>query len=178
MAARRYEIFLPVLKNISLVRCAHSRNIFQHEKRNFVSPSGHVIFYLLYKHQWNTKSFMKSIERRNFCVTIATVIFSRVKLSRDHITKNDSKHSPPPIEHACACAFYGITRVWCHRIGKPQFSPVPHDPAPFLKMYTFECDRKHRIRVHGRQKRRKSPFSKISEYVWMGSKVPCSLSFR
>ena len=30
---------------------------FQHEKRNFVSPSGHVMFYLLYKHQWNTKPF-------------------------------------------------------------------------------------------------------------------------
>ena len=36
MAARRYEISLRVLKNI-----------FQHEKRNFVSPSGHVMFYLL-----------------------------------------------------------------------------------------------------------------------------------
>ena len=24
---------------------------FQHEKRNFVSPSNHVMFYLLYKHQ-------------------------------------------------------------------------------------------------------------------------------
>ena len=40
MTARRYEISLLVLKNI-----------FQHEKRNFVSPSGHVMFYLLYKHQ-------------------------------------------------------------------------------------------------------------------------------
>ena len=40
MAARRYEISLRVLKNI-----------FQHENRNFVSPSGHVMFYLLYKHQ-------------------------------------------------------------------------------------------------------------------------------
>ena len=38
MAARRYEISLRVLKNI-----------FQHEKRNFVSLSDHVIFFLLYK---------------------------------------------------------------------------------------------------------------------------------
>ena len=30
---------------------------FQHEKRNFVSPSGHVMFYLLYKHQWLTVVF-------------------------------------------------------------------------------------------------------------------------
>ena len=40
MAARSYEISLRVLK------C-----FFQHEKRNFVSASGHVLFYLLYKHQ-------------------------------------------------------------------------------------------------------------------------------
>ena len=32
-----------VEKNISLVHCSHSWNIFQHSKRNFVSPSGHVI---------------------------------------------------------------------------------------------------------------------------------------
>ena len=43
MAARRYEISLLVLKNISLVRYAHSRNIVQHSKRNFVSSHGHVI---------------------------------------------------------------------------------------------------------------------------------------
>ena len=30
---------------------------FQHEKRNFVSPSGYVMFYLLYKRQRNTKPF-------------------------------------------------------------------------------------------------------------------------
>ena len=34
-----------------------SEIFFQHKKRNFLSPSGHVIFYLLYKHQWNTKPF-------------------------------------------------------------------------------------------------------------------------
>ena len=28
-----------------------SEIFFQHEKRNFVSPSGHVMFYLLYKPQ-------------------------------------------------------------------------------------------------------------------------------
>ena len=41
MAARKYEISLRVLKNISRV----------HSKRNFVSLSGHVMFYLLYKQQ-------------------------------------------------------------------------------------------------------------------------------
>ena len=44
MVARRYEIYLRVLKNISQVS---AENIFQHEKRNFVSPSEH----LLYKQQ-------------------------------------------------------------------------------------------------------------------------------
>ena len=34
---------LLVLKKISLVRCAHSGNIFQQSKRNFVSPRGHVL---------------------------------------------------------------------------------------------------------------------------------------
>ena len=34
---------------------------FQHEKRNFVSPSDHVLFYLLYKHQWNAKPFYLNI---------------------------------------------------------------------------------------------------------------------
>ena len=43
MATWRYKISLQVLKNISLVCCAHSWNIFQHSKRNFVSSSGHVI---------------------------------------------------------------------------------------------------------------------------------------
>ena len=35
-----------MLKNISLVRCAHLWNIFQHSKRNFVSPRSHVYILL------------------------------------------------------------------------------------------------------------------------------------
>ena len=49
MAARRYEIYLRVLKNITRVSAANEWNNFQHEKKNFVSPSDHVIFFLLYK---------------------------------------------------------------------------------------------------------------------------------
>ena len=45
MVARKYEISLRVLKNISRVSAAQ----FQHEKRNFVSPSDHVIFFVLHK---------------------------------------------------------------------------------------------------------------------------------
>ena len=56
MVAWRYKISLRVLKNIS--RVALTREIFfQNEKRTFVSPRGHVMFYLLCKHQWNTKPF-------------------------------------------------------------------------------------------------------------------------
>ena len=43
MAAWRYEISLLMLKNISLICYAHSGNIAQHSKRNFVSPRGHLI---------------------------------------------------------------------------------------------------------------------------------------
>ena len=86
MAARRYEISLRVLKNISRVSAANEWNIFQHEKRNFVSPSGHVMFYLLYKHQWNAKLFHFNInffccEGAMYHVAIATVIFSHVKIT-------------------------------------------------------------------------------------------------
>ena len=58
MAPWRYEISLRVMKNISQVSAAKECNIFfQNEKRNFISPSGHVMFYLSWKHQWNTKRF-------------------------------------------------------------------------------------------------------------------------
>ena len=36
-------------KNMSRVSAANEWNNFQHEKKNFVSPSDHVIFFLLYK---------------------------------------------------------------------------------------------------------------------------------
>ena len=85
MAARRYEISLQVLKNISRVSAANEWNIFQHEKRNFVSPSGHVMFYLLYKYQWNAKPFHFNIflaaKGAVYHVAIATVIFSHVKIT-------------------------------------------------------------------------------------------------
>ena len=47
--------------------------IFQHVMRNhfFVSPSGHVLFYLLFKHQWNTKQLHFNF----FCLESAICIF-------------------------------------------------------------------------------------------------------
>ena len=38
-----YKIFFSYWKNISLVLCTHSWNIFHHSKRNFISRHGHVI---------------------------------------------------------------------------------------------------------------------------------------
>ena len=57
MAVRWYEISLRVLKIFHEWVQRTSEILFQHEKRNFVSPSGRVMFYLLYKHQWTTKPF-------------------------------------------------------------------------------------------------------------------------
>ena len=52
MAMWRYEISLRVLKNIFMSeRSKQVKYFFQHEKRNFISPSNHAMFYLLYKHQ-------------------------------------------------------------------------------------------------------------------------------
>ena len=45
MAARGYEFYLRVLQ-VSLT----SERYFQHEKIKFVSPSGHVMFCLLYRY--------------------------------------------------------------------------------------------------------------------------------
>ena len=47
------------------------KNIVQHEKRNFTSPSDHVMFPLLYDHQRNTKPFGQYIKQP----------YSRVELS-------------------------------------------------------------------------------------------------
>ena len=66
---------------------------FQHEKRNLVSPSGHVMFYLLYKHQWNAKPFHFNsfwCERRDLLCSLSkgdiftcadNTLFSHVKIS-------------------------------------------------------------------------------------------------
>ena len=48
MAARRYEVSLWELKNISWVSAASMLNIFQLKKRNVISLSGHAMFCLLY----------------------------------------------------------------------------------------------------------------------------------
>ena len=89
MAMRRYEIYLRVLK-IFHSFAALTREIFlQHEKRNFVSPSGHVMFYLPMKYQ--TIPFY-GVKGAIYYVAIAKVIlifrcednmlFSHVKISR------------------------------------------------------------------------------------------------
>ena len=48
MDVQRHEISLRVLKNISEVSAANKWNIFEHEKRKFVSTICHVILYFYY----------------------------------------------------------------------------------------------------------------------------------
>ena len=63
-----------------------SEIFFQHEKRNFVSPSGHVMFYLLYKHQWNTKLFHFNsflVWKEGFIMQ-DNMLFSHVKIPSFH----------------------------------------------------------------------------------------------
>ena len=84
MAARRYAISLRVLKNISRVRCAHSWKIFstRGEKFRISKRPCNVLFI---KHQWNTKPFhfnsFFGVKGAIYYVTIATVIFSHVKIT-------------------------------------------------------------------------------------------------
>ena len=80
---------LNLVNSIETFCCAHSWNSFQHEKRNFVSPSDHihviVMFYLFHKHQWDTKPFHFSSfflwKAWFFYVVEATVIFLQVKIT-------------------------------------------------------------------------------------------------
>ena len=79
-------ISLRVLKNISLVRCDPREIFFSTQEEKFCISSGHVMFYLLYKHQWNTKRFHFScffggVKGAIYHVAIATVTFSHVKIS-------------------------------------------------------------------------------------------------
>lgn len=53
------------IQNLSLSIEANKWNIFQLEKKNFVSSTTHVIYYLLYEHRWNTKPFCSHSERHN-----------------------------------------------------------------------------------------------------------------
>ena len=57
MTVQKYEISPKELKNFPWVSAANKWNIFELEKRKFVSPSSHGMFYILYKHQWNAKPF-------------------------------------------------------------------------------------------------------------------------
>ena len=54
--------------------------IFSTREEKIVSPSSHVKFYLLYKHQWNTKQFFPA-KGPIYYVAIATVTFSHVKIT-------------------------------------------------------------------------------------------------
>ena len=48
---RRYEISASSVKKYFTSERSERVKYLQHEERNFVSPSGYVMLYLLYKHQ-------------------------------------------------------------------------------------------------------------------------------
>ena len=81
MAARRYEISLRVLKNISRVSAANTQIIKR--RRNFVSPSGHVrFFYYINANEIpNHFALIAGVKGAIYHVAIATVIFSHVEIS-------------------------------------------------------------------------------------------------
>ena len=93
VAPWRYEFLFECWKIFHSFAALTREIFFQHEKRNFVSPSGHVMFYLLYKHQWNTKPFHFNsfwCERRNLLCSLSNgdiftyednMLFSHVKIS-------------------------------------------------------------------------------------------------
>ena len=76
MTARTYEIS-PSVENYFKSERQWTSNIFQNEKRNFLTLSGHAMFYSLYKHQWNIKPFHVHLAAKGVLryVTIATMIF-------------------------------------------------------------------------------------------------------
>ena len=74
----------PSIENIPLVTAT---NILQHEKRNFVSPISHVIFYLLYKCHRNTKPFYSHYKMCNLlCIHSKSDLFTFEDNMFSHIT--------------------------------------------------------------------------------------------
>ena len=78
-------------KNISLVRCAHSWNVFQHLKRNFVSPRGHVISSIYYTvltcHPWGIANWPLN-RGWLFAITGLTKLIWEEKENEDSDKKN------------------------------------------------------------------------------------------
>ena len=103
MPARRYEISLGVLKNIARVSV--------HSKRNFASPRGHAMFYLLYKHRWNTKYFFFAVKGaiNNIAIAIIMVIFSHVEIScfraKVHLVFHWCLHNKSIFLNSCSSYF-------------------------------------------------------------------------
>ena len=89
---------LLVLKNISLVPCGRQWIISQQLKRNFVSTSGHVMTYLFYRYQWNTKPFHFNffpVKGEIYWVAKATVIFSSVTTEKYFLLPRHTKLPHP-----------------------------------------------------------------------------------
>ena len=115
MPARGYEF------DLTRSLCSLVRYRVEHSKIKFISTSGHVIFCLLYKHQW---------KRRNLFCIHNDVIFSHVKITCEDM--KFSRESPPGISLVSLCNV--IT-------GYPEHFPkIPEDVRRLPK--TFEEDPK------------------------------------
>ena len=119
-------------------RSANEWNIFQHEKRNFVSPSGHAMISLLCKHQWNAKPFHLNIffaaKGAIYCEATATVIFSHVKITCEDFMF--SRESPPGISLVFIYrGYYTVARRYefYFRVAKQYFT---NEPSEWVK-YCF-----------------------------------------
>ena len=60
--------------------CSLMRYRVEHEKIKFISTSGHVIFCLLYKHQWKKRDLLRNHNDGDLFTCEDDVLFSRVKI--------------------------------------------------------------------------------------------------
>ena len=94
-----------------------SEIFFQNEKRKFRSPSDHVMFYLLYKHQWKPTHFILALKCAICCVTKATVIFftrgdNRFSYSRLKICFHTKADAPDNSLHKPGESFFYAFNSW------------------------------------------------------------------
>ena len=90
MAARRYEVSLREYAEEYFTSEHSARVKYQHERKNFVSPSSHIMVYLLYNQQWNPKPLHLRCESRHLLCSYSNgdlftcednMLFSLVKIS-------------------------------------------------------------------------------------------------
>ena len=107
MAVWRNEIYFLVLKNFSLVRGPNLWNIFQHSRRNFVSPRSHVTSSIYYSFK-----ILAPIPRLVPHNPPALTIFGR----RKQYTINLHSLKFTQLNRDCHCLIFGhmaLTKIKC-----------------------------------------------------------------